>query len=153
MMVFDASALLALFFGEEGGDLFAEMRDEADVPKYLHAVNAAEVACKLGQSTDMARGLEALVPLHLLGVETRRDMNATFIADVAALKADHNIALGDCFGLALTRRLYMGFDGAPSDPDASFVTADWGEMSKIKGAACSPFLSSTSKYLRRRENA
>ena len=138
MMIFDASALLAYFFGEEGGDLVAELLDEADVPKYLHAVNAAEVACKLGQSTDMARGLAALTTLQRLGVETRRDMDAAFVADVAALKADHNVALGDCFGLALTRRLHRGFDGTPADPDAAFVTADRGEMGKIKSGGVCP---------------
>ncbi len=123
MMIFDASALLAWFNGEEGGDLVEELLDEADVPKYLHAVNAAEVAAKLGQKTDMARGLRALATLQAMGVETRRDMDAAFVADAAALKADHVVALGDCFGVALTRRLWLGFDGTPGGADAAFVTA------------------------------
>lgn len=138
MMIFDVSALLAFFFGEEGGDLVEELLDEADVPKYLHAVNAAEVAAKLGQRSDMARGLEALALLQALGVETRRDIDADFVADAAALKADHTVALGNCFGVALTRRLLAGFASTPGDPDASFVTADRGEMGKIKAGHVCP---------------
>lgn len=137
MMVFDASALLAWFNGEEGAELVQELLDEADVPKYLHAVNAAEVVAKIGQRVDVAAGLEFLSMLQSLGIETRRDMDAVFVADAAALKADHVVALGDCFGLALTRRLRFGFETTPGDPDASFVTADRGEMSKIKsGNVC-----------------
>jgi PIN domain nuclease of toxin-antitoxin system len=138
MMVFDASALLAWFNGEEGGDFVQELLDEADVPKYLHAVNAAEVAAKIGQRVDVAAGLDFLVELQALGIETRRDMDAALVADAAALKADHTVALGDCFGVALTRRLWLGFEGTPGDPDAAFVTADRGEMGKIKAGGVCP---------------
>jgi len=93
---------------------------------------------KIGQRTDVSAGLQFLSLLQSLGVETRRDMDAPFVADAAALKADHTIALGDCFGLALTRRLHGGFETTPADPDASFVTADRGEMSKIKSGGVCP---------------
>lgn len=121
MMVFDSSALLAWHFEEEGSDFVQELLDEADVPKYLHAANAAEVLTKIAQRHDFIAAREGLEWMRILGVETRQDMDAAFIEDVAALKADHNVALGDCLGVALARRL-----------GADFVTADWAEMNKIK---------------------
>jgi len=123
MMVFDSSALLAWFFGEPGADLVQEFLDDADTPKYLHAINEAEVIAKIGQRVDVARGRRLVAEVQMLGVEVRRDIDAAFVADAAALKADHVVALGDCFGVALARRL-----------GADFITSDRGEMGKIKVA-------------------
>ena len=126
MIVFDSSALLAVVFSETGGDMVSDLIDDADVPKYLHAVNAAEVLNKAARLFDMAEALGALAGFERLGVQVRRDMDAAFVADVAALKTDHNVALGDCFGVALARRL-----------DAELVTSDRAEMGRFKDvAAC-----------------
>jgi PIN domain nuclease of toxin-antitoxin system len=123
MMVFDSSALLAWQFQEEGRGFVEELLSEADVPMYLHAANEAEVLCKVAQRVDLMAARVALRSIQAMGVRTLHDMDAAFIEDVAALKADWNVALGDCFGVALTRRL-----------GADFITADRGEMGKIKAA-------------------
>ncbi len=123
MMVFDSSALLAILFNEPGGDMVDDLLNDADVPKYLHAVNPTEVLTKAAQRFDMSEAREALALFERLGLRVLRDMDAAFIEDVAALKADHNVALGDCFGVPLARRL-----------DADFVTSDRAEMGKIKDA-------------------
>lgn len=123
MMVFDSSALLAWYFEEAGEDFVEELLRDADVPKYLHAVNAAEVIAKIGQRFDIARGLDFIAEVEAMGVHTLHDMDAAFVADAGAIKADWTVALGDCFGVALCRRL-----------GADFITSDRGEMGKIKAA-------------------
>lgn len=123
MIVFDSSALLAWYFEEVGQEFVEELLMDADTPKYLHAVNAAEIISKIGQRFDIGRALNFIAEIEQMGIETRHDTDAAFIADVGAVKADHIVALGDCFGVALSRRL-----------GADFVTADRGEMGKIKAA-------------------
>jgi PIN domain nuclease of toxin-antitoxin system len=123
MMVFDSSALLAWHFREPGMEFVDELLSEADTPKYLHAANEAEVLSKVAQRHDFVAALAALRSMQAMGVRTLHDMDAAFIEDVAAIKADWTVALGDCFGVALCRRL-----------GADFITADRGEMGKIKAA-------------------
>lgn len=118
MIVFDSSALLAIVFDEPGADLVNDLINDADVSNYLRTVNAAELLNKAARRFDMR---EALALFERLGVVVRHDMDAAFIADVAALKTDHNMALGDCFGVALARRL-----------DAEFVTSDTPKWAALK---------------------
>ncbi|MDQ3812426.1 MAG: hypothetical protein M3347_00580, partial [Armatimonadota bacterium] len=62
-----------------------------------------------------------------VGLVARDDLDAAFWQDVATLKAEHDVALGDAFGLALARRL-----------DADFVTSDHHEIDAVAAAgACS----------------
>ena len=64
-----------------------------------------------------------IAEIEAMGVHTLHDMDAAFVADAGALKADWTVALGDCFGVAMARRL-----------GAEFITSDRGEMGKIKAA-------------------
>ena len=124
-LVFDSSALLALLRDEIGAALVEELLAEADVPKFAHAANLCEVFYKvaLEYGDDAAR--EDIEDLRRLGIEERGDMDADLWLDAALLIAERRrarkpLALGDAFGVALSRRF-----------DAEFVTADRGELESL----------------------
>ena len=103
--VLDASAMLAMFFGEAGmeqvRDLFHKA-SEADRPVYISAVNWAEVLyrmerkhCKAGYDT--ARQFEHTTPLEAVPVDRE-------LAEIAALlKNEHGLGLADAFAAALAK--------------------------------------------------
>jgi len=113
--VLDASALLAMFFGEPGME---KMRDlfhkasEADRPVFISAVNWAEVLYKMERKhgkagLDTARQFERTTPLEAAPVDRE-------LAEAAALlKNEHGLGLADAFAAALARH-----------KKAEFVTAD-----------------------------
>ena len=103
--VLDASALLAMFFGEPGME---KMRDlfhkaaEADHPALISAVNWAEVLYRMQRK----HGVE--------GLETARRFGHTMPLDVAPLdrelaesaaqlKTAHELGLADAFAAALAK--------------------------------------------------
>ena len=103
--VLDASALLAMFFGQPGmeqvRDLFHKAA-EADKPMLISAVNWAEVLYR----TERKQGKE--------GLETARRFEKTMPLDVspldrelaesaAHLKNEHNLGLADAFAAALAK--------------------------------------------------
>jgi predicted nucleic acid-binding protein len=103
--VLDASALLAMFFGEPGME---KMRDifhkasEADRPVFISAVNWAEVLYKMERKHgnagyETARQFERTTPLDAVPVD--RDL-----AEAAALlKNEHSLGLADAFAAALAK--------------------------------------------------
>jgi len=103
--VLDASALLAMFFGEPGME---KMRDlfhkasEADRPVFISAVNWAEVLYKMERKhgkagLDTARQFERTTPLEAAPVDRE-------LAEAAALlKNEHGLGLADAFAAALAR--------------------------------------------------
>ena len=113
--VLDASALLAMFFGEPG---MAEMRDlfhkaaEADKPLFISTVNWAEVLYRMERKQgnagcDIARQFEETTPLETVPVDRE-------LAEIAAhLKNEHGLGLADAFAAALA-----------THKKAEFVTAD-----------------------------
>lgn len=101
--VLDASALLAMFFGQPGveqvRDLFHKASD-ADRPIFISAVNWAEVLYKIEQKQgkaglDTARQFERTTPLETVPVD--REMAEA----AAALKVKHDLGLADAFAAAL----------------------------------------------------
>lgn len=126
-LVFDSSAMLALLRDEPGADFVQNLIDDADVPKYAHAVNFVEVFYDfLKQSREIAEN--AIADLKSLGIEERSDLDGAFWRDVATIVCDArkdggHLALGDAFGIALSRRL-----------DADFVTADRHEIEALANA-------------------
>ena len=114
-VVLDASALLAMFFGEPGME---KMRDlfhkatEADRSVFISAVNWAEVLYivqrKQGRAGfETARHFENTTPLEVS--PTGREL-----AEAAArLKNDHGLGLADAFAAALAK-----------EKKAELVTAD-----------------------------
>jgi predicted nucleic acid-binding protein len=103
--VLDASAMLAMFFGQPGME---QMRDlfhkasEADRPVFISAVNWAEVLYKMERKHgkagyDTARQFARTTPLEALPVD--RDL-----AEAAALlKNEHGLGLAGAFAAALAK--------------------------------------------------
>lgn len=103
--VFDASAVLALFFDEPGGEkveMFLQKAAEADNPILIAAVNWAEVLYRLERKRgtdgiEAAKRFERTMPLEVAPV-------ARDLAEMAArLKVDHGIGLADAFAAALSK--------------------------------------------------
>ena len=103
--VLDASALLAMFFGEPGmeqvRDLFHKAAD-ADKPLFIGAVNWAEVLYKLERKQghaglETARRFERTMPLEVAPLD--RDLAES----AAALKVAHDLGLADACAAALTK--------------------------------------------------
>ena len=103
--VLDASALLAMFFGQPGmeqvRDLFHKASD-ADKPMLISAVNWAEVLYKLERKQgnvglQTAQHFERTMPLDVVPLDRE-------LAESAAhLKNEHNLGLADAFAAALTK--------------------------------------------------
>ena len=103
--VLDASALLAMFFGEPGMEKMRELfhkASEADRAVFISAVNWAEVLYRMerkqGKSGyDIARQFEQTTPLETVPVDRE-------LAEVAAhLKNQHGLGLADAFAAALAK--------------------------------------------------
>ncbi len=104
-VVLDASAMLAMFFGEPGME---KMRDlfhkaaEADKSMFISAVNWAEVLCKLErklgrQGVETARHFELTMPLDVAPIDRE-------LAESAAhLKNEYDLGLADAFAAALAK--------------------------------------------------
>ena len=103
--VLDASAMLAMFFGEPGmeqvRDLFHKA-SEADRPVFISAVNWAEVLYKMERKQgkaglDTARQFERTTPLEAAPAD--RELAET----AAGLKNEHGLGLADAFAAALAK--------------------------------------------------
>ena len=103
--VLDASAMLAMFFGQPGVETMRELFhkvSEADRPVFISAVNWAEVLYKMerkhGKSgLETARQFERTTPLEAVPVDRE-------LAEAAALlKNSHKLGLADAFAAALAK--------------------------------------------------
>lgn len=103
--VLDASALLAMFFGQPGmeqvRDLFHKAA-EADKPMLISAVNWAEVLYRMERKQgkagyETARQFERTTPLEAVPVDRE-------LAEAAALlKNEYKMGLADAFAAALAK--------------------------------------------------
>ena len=104
-VVLDASAMLAMFFGQPGMEQMRELfhkASEADRPVFISAVNWAEVLYKMerkhGQAgLDTARQFERTTPLETVPVDRELAESA------ALLKNEHDLGLADAFCAALAK--------------------------------------------------
>lgn len=103
--VLDASALLAMFFGEPGmgkvRDLFQKAA-EANSPLFISAVNWAEVLYRMErkhrvEGLEIARRFELTMPMEVFPLD--RDLAES----AAHLKTTHNLGLTDAFAAALAK--------------------------------------------------
>jgi len=103
--VLDASALLAMFFGEPGMEKMRELfhkASEADRPVFISAVNWAEVLYRMERKHgkagyDTARQFERTTALEAVPVDSE-------LAETAALlKNEHGLGLADAFAAALAK--------------------------------------------------
>ena len=114
-VVLDASALLAMLFGQRGMERvsdFFEDAAEADTRLWIGAVNWAEVLYKLEQKRgkeglETGRRMEQTLPLGVVAVD--RDLSEL----AARLKSAYGLGLADAFAAALAL-----------SKNADFVTAD-----------------------------
>ncbi|MGO8836481.1 MAG: PIN domain-containing protein [Limisphaerales bacterium] len=104
--VLDASAMLAMFFGEPGMEKMRELfhaASEADRPVFISAVNWAEVLYRMERrhgkaGYDTARQFEHTTPLEAVPVDRE-------LAEIAALlKNEHDLGLADAFAAALAKQ-------------------------------------------------
>jgi predicted nucleic acid-binding protein len=101
--VLDASAMLAMFFGQPGMEQMRELfhkASDADKPVFISAVNWAEVLYKIERKhgkagLDTARQFERTTPLEAVPVDRELAEAA------AALKVKHDLGLADAFAVAL----------------------------------------------------
>ncbi len=104
--VLDASAILAMFFGQPGME---QMRDlfhkasEADRPVFISAVNWAEVLYKMERKhgetgLETARQFERTTPLEAVPVDRELAESA------ALLKNSYRLGLADAFAAALAKQ-------------------------------------------------
>jgi predicted nucleic acid-binding protein len=104
-VVLDASALLAMFFGEPGMEKMRELfhkASEADRPVFISAVNWAEVLYKMERKQgkagyEAARQFERTTPLEAVPVD--RDLAES----TAFLKNTYKLGLADAFAAALAK--------------------------------------------------
>ncbi len=103
--VLDASALLAMFFGEPGMERMRELfhkAAEVDRPALISAVNWAEVLYRTRrkqgeEGLETARRFERTMPLEVVAVDRE-------LSEVAAqLKITHGLGLADAFAAALAK--------------------------------------------------
>ena len=103
--VLDASALLAMFFGQPGmeqvRDLFHKAAD-ADKPMLISAVNWAEVLYRMQrkhgkEGLETARRFEHTMPLDVAPIDRELAESA------AQLKTAHDLGLADAFAAALAK--------------------------------------------------
>jgi predicted nucleic acid-binding protein len=103
--VLDASALLAMFFGEPGMEKMRELfhkASDADKPMFISAANWAEVLYKLERKQgnvglQTAQHFERTMPLDVAPLDRE-------LAETAAhLKNEHNLGLADAFAAALAK--------------------------------------------------
>ncbi len=122
--VVDASAMIAFLRQEPGHQVFRATLRKPEVVCHAHGANLAEVFYdfRRSDSEDVAQSM--LADLAVIGVRVREDFDRPFWLDAARTKADYRrVALADCLGLALTRRL-----------DATFLTADRHELESVAAA-------------------
>ncbi len=105
-VVLDASALLAMFFGEPGMEKMRELfhkASDADRPEFISAINWAEVLYKMERKfgktgLETARQFERTTPLEAVLVDRE-------LAESAAhLKNTHKLGLADAFAAALAKQ-------------------------------------------------
>jgi predicted nucleic acid-binding protein len=103
--VLDASAMLAMFFGQPGVETMRELfhkASEADRPVFVSAVNWAEVLYKMERKhgkagLETARQFEHTTPLEAVPVDRE-------LAEAAAhLKNAYKLGLADAFAAALAK--------------------------------------------------
>lgn len=120
-IVFDASAIIAWWDAEPGGEVVLQMVEDNPGRLFIHGMNACEVAYHHRRRVGRHGIQEAAERLAAAGVVVLEDLDATYRDDVALLKVDYGpMSLADCCCLALARRL-----------DALAVTTDHGEMDAL----------------------
>lgn len=120
-LVFDACALVAFAYDEEGADLLETYLASDENTCFVHSLNFCEFyyqAYRRSSKNDAARMVEEFLETGLI---LRNDMDIEFWQDAGELKASHKkVSLADCCAIALAKRL-----------DAELVTSDHHELDAL----------------------
>lgn len=120
-LVFDACALLAFAYDEEGADLLETLLASDDDTCFVHSLNFCEFyyqAYRRSSKHDAAKLVDEFLDL---GLVLRHDMDIEFWQNAGELKAIHKkVSLADCCAIALTKRL-----------EAELVTSDHHELEAL----------------------
>lgn len=114
--------------------LLIQADEEAEGEVYARSVNLAEVFYDVQTKVDVARAEAEIQRLLSFGIRERNDLDGAFWRDIAGLISRvrtetslqgvrGNLALGDAFGVALSRRL-----------NGEFVTKDRTEIEPLHRA-------------------
>lgn len=101
--VLDSYAILAYFEDEPGAEAVQRLLEEAEAAEtelLLSVVNWGEIYYSLYRTKGGGKAEESLVVMEQLPVKLV-DVNKELMYHAAQLKADHAVALGDCFAAAL----------------------------------------------------
>lgn len=127
-LVFDASALLAQTNDEPGVEQVDRLLADTARNRIVHAVNLCEVYYHFLKRDSWPSAEQALREWERAGLRTRDDIDALFWRDVARIKADvQRVSLGDCFAIALARRV-----------QGTVITADHGEFDLVVARGICP---------------
>lgn len=106
ILVFDASALIALLKEESGAEVVQTLIDDSANESFAHAINLCEVYydCLREFGSDAAN--EVVEKLLSTSLVSRDDMDAAFWQQAGTHKAHlRRISLADCFCASLAERL------------------------------------------------
>lgn len=120
-LVFDACALVAFAYDEEGADRLETYLASEENTCFVHSLNFCEFyyqAYRRSSKQDAVRMLNEFLDLGLI---LRDDMDIDFWQDAGELKAIHKkVSVADCCAIALAKRL-----------DADLVTSDHHELDAL----------------------
>ena len=119
--VLDASALLAMLFGQPGMEQMRELfhkASEADKPVFMSAVNWAEVVYKLEQKQGREGRATAQRFAHTMPLAVE-PVDRELAEAAAALKVKHDLGLADAFAVALA--IYKKAELAAADKEFAAV--------------------------------
>jgi predicted nucleic acid-binding protein len=128
-LVLDSYALLTYFEDEPGAgkvQLFLEQAEKGKVGLLMSIVNWGEVYYSLRRSKGVEKAEDALLLIEQLPIELV-EVGKSFMHHVAELKADHPIALGDCFAaaLAIERRCPVITGDREFEKLGQMLTVEW----------------------------
>ena len=127
--ILDASAMIAFLQGEPGAEVMESVLKDTKKKKVAHGVNMCEMYYHFLRQNNEAAAEGAVSTFLGLKVIVREDMDSAFWREVGQLKRAHTLALGDCFCIALAKRL-----------GGEVVTSDHHEMNALVPLEICPIL-------------
>jgi len=120
-LVFDACALIAFAYDEEGADLLEKYLADDENTCFVHSLNFCEFYYHAYRRSSKSQATKMVREFLDLGLILRDDIDIEFWQEAGALKAAHKkVSLADCFAIALAKRL-----------DAELVTSDHHELDAL----------------------
>ncbi|MEO6051067.1 MAG: PIN domain-containing protein [Pyrinomonadaceae bacterium] len=120
-LVFDACALIALAYDEEGADYVESYLADDENNCFIHSLTFCEFYYQVHRRSSKDDAAKLVDEIIEMGVNVRDDMDVEFWQTAGDLKAIHKrISLADCCALTLANRL-----------DAELVTSDHHELDPL----------------------